>query len=240
MRRILWGIGVGPGDPDLVTVGAIRALKEANLALLPLSKEGAESVAGSIVKHHLSREWTPMVFPMKGRENERDPAIRRQIEDLRPLWEGAETIAIPVIGDATLYSTVAWLYRQWLTLDPTMELRLMPGISAHASAAAQVGRFLAMGEDRLAVLPGTASYEKLLQSLRASEAAALYKPSALGDDLPRLLAESGPWGSITRIDRAGLPEERIVTGSDAAVSCTTYLSILLLHRREGTLPKMLL
>ncbi len=236
MRQVLLGIGVGPGDPDLVTVGAIRALKEADLVLLPLAKEGAESVAGSIVKRHLSREWTPVVFPMKGREDERDPAIRRQIEELRPLWEEAETIAIPVIGDATLYSTVAWLYRQWRTVAPAMELRLIPGISAHSLAAARVARFLAMGEERLSILPGTASYDDLAQSLMASDAAALYKLSALGDTLPRLLAETGPWGSVTRIDRAGWSSENIVTGFDATSPCASYLSILLLHRREGTLP----
>ncbi|NCC97182.1 MAG: cobalt-precorrin-2 C(20)-methyltransferase [Synergistales bacterium] len=232
MKRTLIGIGVGPGDPDLVTVGAIKALKEADVALLPLAKEGGSSVAGSIVKSHLDRDWTSFVFPMKGREEERDGVILDQLERLRPLWEGATTIALPVIGDSTLYATVAWLFMQWRKLDPYMELRLIPGISAHSLAAARTGSFLAMGEERLSILPGTAPYSDLRDSLHASDCAAIYKPSALGEDLPRLMEETGPWPSAIRITKAGLPEERIEVGESALSPCEDYLSILIL-RRQG-------
>lgn len=233
MTRTLIGIGVGPGDPDLVTLGAIKALRESDIALIPLAKEGASSIAWSVVKSHIDREWTSFVFPMKGREEERDKVILEQLESLRPLWEDAKTIALPVIGDSTLYATVAWLFRQWKKLDPDMELKLIPGISAHSLASARAGAFLAMGEERLSILPGTAPYSKLKETLTASDCVALYKPSALKDDLPRLMEETGPWARVVRITKAGLPEEEITLGSEALSPSKDYLSILILRRQEG-------
>jgi precorrin-2/cobalt-factor-2 C20-methyltransferase len=231
MTRTLIGIGVGPGDPDLVTLGAIKAIEKADLALLPLSKEGGNSVAGGIVKEHVDRDWVSLVFPMKGREDERDETILTQLEEIRPLWEKAETVVLPVIGDSTLYATVAWLYEQWKKLDPDMELKLIPGISAHGLAASRTGRFLAMGEERLSILPGTASFSDLQESLRHTDCAAIYKPSALGEELQRLVESTGPWDEMVRIVKAGLPEEEISIGQDALSPCEDYLSILLLRRK---------
>lgn len=230
MRRTLIGIGVGPGDPDLVTLGAVKTLKNADLALLPLAREDGDSVAGGIVKKHVNRAWIPFVFPMKGREEDRDEIILDQLKKLRPSWDEAQTIALPVIGDSTLYATVAWLYNQWKKLDPELLLELLPGISAHGLAAARTGRFLAMGDERLSVLPGTAGYSKLEDSLKNSDCVALYKPSALGNRLSELVESTGPWDEMVRVVRAGLPEEKISIGEEAVSPCGDYLSILLLRR----------
>ena len=106
----------------------------------------------------------------------------------------------------------------------------MPGVSAHSLAAACARRFLALGEDVLCIVPGTAESGRIEAALRAADAAALYKPSALGDGLRPLVLRAGPWRETVRVDRAGLPDERVLSGDEALAAAGEYLSVLLLWR----------
>jgi precorrin-2/cobalt-factor-2 C20-methyltransferase len=89
---------------------------------------------------------------------------------------------------------------------------------------------MALGEERMAILPGSADFAKLADAMSSCDCVALYKPSALRDDLPRLIDETGPWGRAVRVHRAGLPEQRIVRGDEAKSPTDDYLSVLLLWR----------
>ena len=135
-----------------------------------------------------------------------------------------------VIGDSALYATGAYLYDVWKELVPDLELVLVPGVSAHSLASSCARRFLALGEDVLCVVPGTAEPGRIEATLRAADAAALYKPSALGDGLRPLVLRAGPWRETVRVDRAGLPDERILSGDEALAAAEEYLSVLLIPR----------
>ena len=223
--------GVGPGDPDMVTSGALRALDEADLVLVPHSRDGRPSVAGAALSGHLRESAVvPVVFPMVRDASVRDGALRARLEELRPRWEGANTVVLPVIGDSALYATGAYLYEVWRGLVPDLELVLVPGVSAHSLAASCARRFLALGEDVLCVVPGTAEPDRIEAALKAADAVALYKPSALGDGLAPLVLRSGPWRETIRVERAGLPDERILRGEAAWERTEEYLSVLLLWR----------
>ena len=229
MRLIV--AGVGPGDPGMVTAGALRALEDADLVLIPHSRDGRPSVAEGAVRAHLrDGVAVPMVFPMIRDAQGRDAALRERLEELRPRWEGARNVVLPVIGDSALYATGAYLYDVWKELVPDLELVLVPGVSAHSLAASCARRFLALGEDVLCVVPGTAEPGRIEAALRAADAAALYKPSALGDGLRPLVQRAGPWRETVRVDRAGLPDERILSGDEALAAAEEYLSVLLLWR----------
>ena len=229
MRLIV--AGVGPGDPGMVTAGALRALEDAELVLIPHSRDGRPSVAEGAVRAHLrDGVAVPVVFPMIHDAHGRDAALRGRLEELRPRWEGAGSVVLPVIGDSALYATGAYLYDVWKELVPDLELVLVPGVSAHSLASSCARRFLALGEDVLCIVPGTAEPGRIEAALRAADAAALYKPSALGDGLRPLGQRAGPWRETVRVDRAGLPDERILSGDEALAAAEEYLSVLLLWR----------
>ena len=224
-------VGVGPGDPELITLKALKAIEKANLVLVPTSGTGKDSVADTIIRSHLPNlKSVPIVFPMTRDEKTRDSKLHEQLEDLRPHWSDAENVVLPVIGDSALYATGAYLYAAWKHLSPHIELELIPGISAHSLTASRVGRFLALAEAVLSIVPGTASTASIEKDLCAASSVALYKPSALGGDLPRIIDAAGPWTMMIRVDRAGLPDERIFEGREALAPAEEYLSTLLLWR----------
>ena len=239
MRLVI--AGVGPGDPALVSPAALSAARDADLILAPCAGMGRPSVAGEALKGNLPDvALTPFVFPMTRDAGKRDAELRRQIEALRPKWENAKTVVLPVIGDSALYATGAYLCDVWRELVPDLEMELIPGISAHSLAASCARRFLAMGEEILCVIPGTAPRDRIEAALRAADVVALYKPSALGDRLREVVEGSGPWREVIRVDRAGLPDtpagagERVLTGSAALNRPDEYLSLLLLWRQSRT------
>lgn len=224
-------VGVGPGDPELVTVGALKVISGADAVLTPCSKEGRPSVAAEIVRVHLPGiEMVPFIFPMTHDAEERDSALLSQIRGLGGLAQGARSVVLPVIGDSALYATGSYLFEVWRRLDPDIELRLVPGVSAHSLASARAGRFLAMGSEVFAVIPGTAGTDAITKALATADAAAIYKPSAIKDGLKAIVESTGPWASVIRVDRAGLPEEKIIADEAALAGTDEYLSVTLLRR----------
>ncbi len=224
-------VGIGPGAPDLLTLRAVDTLKRADLVMVPRAKDGKAGVAELAVLENLGDIKTlPLLFPMISDAEKRDAKLLEQLEESRALWEGAEEIALPVIGDSALYATGSYLYDVWRKIAPELELALVPGISAHQLAASRAGRFIAMAEDVLSIIPCTGDAEKIKKALSAADSAALYKPSALGSSLRGAVEACGPWRRMIRVDRAGLADERIIEGEAAIDAAEEYLSVLLLWR----------
>jgi precorrin-2/cobalt-factor-2 C20-methyltransferase len=223
--------GVGPGDPDMITADALRAIREADLVLIPHSHAERASAAEQIVRAHIPElDAVPLLFPMTSDAEKRDASLYGQLEALRPRWQGAQTVVLPVIGDSTLYSTGFYLYNLWKDMVPDLKLELKPGISAHNFAAALTGSFLAMSDEIFAVVSATAPRERIISALKAADSAALYKPAALKGALRETVEAAGPWKRILRADRAGLPGQKIIEGSAALEPPDEYLSVLLLWK----------
>ena len=221
--------GVGPGDSGLVTLNAIREAEDSDMILVPRSKIHEQGLAEKIIAHHLpNRKLTPLLFPMTRDSARRDEIISSQLESIRAEIESSAKIFFPVIGDSVLYSTGAYLIeamRKILSVD----VRFIPGISAYSLASSCAKKFLAMSDEILTVIPGTASPEKISAALEHSDSAAIYKPSAIRDI--RKLIDPEKFREIIRVDFAGIPErEKIFYGESALEGVDEYLSVILLKR----------
>ncbi|MDR1482401.1 MAG: precorrin-2 C(20)-methyltransferase [Synergistaceae bacterium] len=225
--------GVGPGDPELVTIKALNAIHRADLIVIPHSGRGRSSVAESILGEHIHGKQTlRIVFPMTRDSKTRDEIIYDQLNESRGKWSGVKDAVMPILGDAALYSTAAYLFGVLRRFVPTVELEIIPGVSAHSLASASAGKFLAMDDEILAIVPGTAGRERVVGMLVNCDVAAIFKPSALKDDLRDIVSLSGPWERIIRVNRAGLPGERLSEGDSALEDADEYLSTLLLWRND--------
>ena len=213
--------GIGPGDPQLITLGAIEQARLSDIILVPRAHDSSQGYAEKIIAHFFpDKEYLHINFPMNYDERERAKIILSQLEGFN--LDG-KTVFFPVIGDVMLYSTAKYL------LDAlNIDAEFVPGISAHSLAAATAKRFLAMKDEIFTVIPGTAKPEKIRQALSACDCAAVYKPSVIKDW--HYLAEGF---DAIRIDYVGMGElERVTRGAEALTDITDYLSILMLWRRN--------
>lgn len=217
--------GVGPGNPELVTLEAIHEAEISDVIIVPRSKIDEAGIAERVILHHLpGRIITPVYFPMTRDSVKRDEIIRSQIDDIREKIEGRR-IFFPVIGDSVLYSTGAYLID---ILKPD-DVKFIPGISAHSLASSCAKRFLAMSDEIFTIIPGTASPEKIAMAIEHSDAAAIYKPTAIHDI--RSLIDISKFSRIIRVEHAGIPgRERILEGEEALNDIHEYMSVILLHR----------
>lgn len=158
-----WGIGVGPGDPELLTLKAKRILEEIDLLFIPRSRSEKRSLAFSIVSGVIEKDWQiiDLILPMT-----------RDKEELREHWQSAAAKVIEVLqkgqdaafitlGDPTLFSTFTYLFKELQTLVPEIEVEIIPGISSVTSISAWIQEALVEGEESLLIIPAEEKHQYL-------------------------------------------------------------------------------
>ncbi|MBR0253572.1 MAG: diguanylate cyclase [Synergistaceae bacterium] len=225
--------GLGPGDFNLITVSALKHAENSDLILIPKShKNNIQGVAENIIRNFVSdKKFMYVFFPMINDSKERNKIIHDQIENIKSVLESSNKIFFPVIGDSLLYSTAAYLIEELKQFFPDIELIFIPGISAHSLAAACAKKFLAMSDEILSIIPGTADPEKIKLTLQNSNCAAIYKPTAI-KNIKELITK---YEKIIRVDFAGIPDkEKIYEGEKALENINEYLSIILLWNSKNS------
>lgn len=234
MSSRLIGVGVGPGDPDLVTVAALRALEAADAVFVPVGDTGEPGRAEAIVSHHLpGRELLRLRFAMTS-----DPAARQASWDeagraIAARLEGGRTAAFATIGDPNVYSTFTYLAETVRGLAGDVEVRTIPGITAMQDLAARSGTVLAEGNESLALFPLTAGEDGLRRALSAFDTVVCYKG---GRRLPQVLAaarEAGQLDDAIYGAHLGLPGEEVRPAAEMDGRQGPYLSTVILPARRG-------
>jgi len=241
----LVGVGVGPGDPELLTVKAVRVLRGADVVLVPvLDTDDAEpGRAEASVRAHLGdddrvRRVRFALNDRAGLSDERTRSWDAAAHAVVAAWEsGAEDVAFATIGDPSVYSTFSYLAQTVADLRPDADITVVPGVTAMQDLAARSATPLCEGRETLALFPMTAGLDRFAQALDAFDTVVAYKG---GRHLPRMLDVVRSAG---RLDGAvygaalGLPGERVRPAAEMAGTVETgapYLSTLLVPpvRRE--------
>jgi precorrin-2/cobalt-factor-2 C20-methyltransferase len=241
MRRLV-GVGVGPGDPDLVAVKALRVLRDADVVLVPVADTGEIGRAEAIVRHHLSDDAPVRRLVFALGDGERSPRRadlwRRAAEAVRDAYdEGAGLVAFATIGDPNVYSTFSHLARAVRTLLPDVSVETVPGITAMQDLAARSGTVLVEGDEQLLLVPVSGVDDiALAETLDFEGTVVAYKcgsqlPAVLDalDDMDRL--EDAVYGAAL-----GLPGEEIRKAGDLDRDASApYLSTIIAPSvRAGT------
>lgn len=216
----LYLVGVGPGDPELMTYKAVRILSESRVWAVPTAKNNGLSSAQEIAEQMVpakERTILSLCFPMKkvylGQETDDQllTAWRRSADEVILHLDRGEDVAFPTLGDATLYSTAFYLLPMIQELRPQTPVTVVPGITAMAACAASQSSPLALGNDVLAVVPAAFEDERLRDILTTLDAVVLMKVHKRIDVLIDLLEELGMCDRAVLTERSGLPGERVFT-----------------------------
>lgn len=231
----LYGIGVGPGDPELITLKGLRLLQRASVVFLPATAPG-RSMAGTIARPHLAPERQRLVELVCPPLRDRAALLTRWRElahaVARTLGDGGDAAFITE-GDPSLYSTWQYLSAALHTAFPEIRTETVPGVASPLAAAAIAGLPLAMWDEPFAIAPASAPKEALHALAGACRTLALLKPSARPEALPDLAQIAGEGAQFSAVRRAGWPEQRIARGEAALrLAGEDYFTVALLRRSD--------
>ncbi len=231
---IFFGIGVGPGDPELLTVKASPAIQPAAGRIAPKTEKKDGSVALSIARPYLKPdvEIVYQVFPMV-RDFAEDPSAwqenKREILEL--LREG-KNVAFLTLGDPMFFSTYIYVYRLLQHEEVTIET--IPGVPAFAAIASASGHPIVEGDDILTVIPATARPEKIQQAMQASDNVVLMKVYKNFPAIVEQLKENDMLRRAVLVSRAGLDGECVIADLAAQQGRKlNYLSTILTRREPA-------
>ena len=211
MSGIFYGIGVGPGDPELLTVKAIKAIENVDVLIAPKTEKKDGSVALAVARPYLKKdvEIVYQVFPMvKGFAENSTDAWEANKQEILALLQAGKNVAFLTIGDPMFYSTYIYIYR--LLENEDVEIKTIPGIPAFVAIGSQLGYPIVEGDDVLTVIPATASPEKVENAMQAADNVVLMKVYKNFEDMADLLAENNMAEQAVLVSRAGLDDEKII------------------------------
>ena len=228
MSGVLSGIGVGPGDPDLITLKALKALRRAAVVAYPAPPEG-ESLARSIAAPHLPGGQEEIAIRMS-LEPARFPAAEVYDEAAATLGlrlEAGHDVAVLCEGDPFVYGSFLYLFER---LAGRHRVEVIPGVSSPMACAAALGLPLAARNDVLALIPAPLDAQRLTAQLANCEAAAIVKLGRHLEKVRRVLAGLGLLERAHYVERASMTAERVLPLA-AVESPAPYFSMAIVHRR---------
>ena len=205
-----YGIGVGPGDPDLLTVKAIKAIKEVDFVIAPKTEKKEGSVALSIAQPYLKSdvEIIYQVFPMvKDFAESPEVFIENKNEILSMLHQGKNG-AFLTIGDPMFYSTYIYIFD--LLSAENIKIETIPGVPAFLAIASKIGRPVAFGNDILTIIPATAEMNDIESALETSNTSVLMKVYKNFEEVVDTLENHKMNQEAVLVSRCGLPDEKII------------------------------
>ncbi|HZT07184.1 MAG TPA: precorrin-2 C(20)-methyltransferase [Chloroflexota bacterium] len=209
----LYGIGIGPGDPELITLKGLRVLQRVRTVFVPIAREGAKSFAAATIRPHLDLERQRVVELLFAMRGERPAQVQRWRENARliarELLVGRDA-AFVTEGDPTLYSTFMHVSSALAAELPGAPIRVVPGVSSVNAAAAAAGVPLADGEERIAILPALYDDGALQDTLRQFDTVVLLKVAGRFDRVLDALAALGDSHAAVLVSRCGCADERVV------------------------------
>ena len=238
---ILHGVGVGPGDPELLTLKAARLLASARVVVF-FAKRGQGGNARRIVAAHLGQqaELLRLDYPFTTEVPIADAAYLRDMgafydraaeQVAEKLRTGAD-VAVLCEGDPLFYGSFMYLHDR---LAGEFRCEITPGITSMSGGWSRVGAPMTRGDDTLAVLSATLDEDRLTQRLTGADAAVIMK---IGRNLAKVRAALTRAGLISRaiyVERGTMPEERIVKLADKRDDKAPYFSIVLVPTVRKTI-----
>lgn len=210
---ILYGIGVGPGDPELITVKGVRLLERVPVVAFPAGIHGKPGIAQEIVAEWLRPEQVQVAlnFPYVQDEQILTQAWQQAAETVWQYLQQGLDVAFVSEGDVSFYSTFTYLSQTLQHWHPEAMVWTIPGISSPMAAAAALGVPLTIRAQRLVVLPALYNINELETALNWADVVVLMKLSSVYEQVWTLLHQHNLLTHTWVVERATLPDQVIYT-----------------------------
>lgn len=239
-KGTLYGVGVGPGEPDLMTVKGAKILASCPHVFVPKARQEGESLALSIAREHVGPDAQihELLFPMTTDKAELETRWTESAAVIAEVLERGDDACFITLGDTLLYSTYIYMLRALRRIIPDINVVTVPGITAFSAAAALSEFPVGEAKETITIVPTADDLDEVSRAVKAGGTVVLMKIGKRLDRILEILESTGAIGRSVFVSRAGLPQQRIVTdlnllrGEDADRG---YLSVILIRGQEGAL-----
>jgi precorrin-2/cobalt-factor-2 C20-methyltransferase len=233
----LYGIGVGPGDPELITVKGARLLRQCQHVFVPKARTAAESVALSIAGRYLesSSQVHELIFPMTADQADLSRHWTASAGEIAAVLKSGEDACFLTLGDPLLYSTYIYLLRELKALWPEARVVTVPGVAAFSAAAALADFPVGEKKEPVTIIPTADDLEDVQRALSGKGTVILMKVGRRLNEVLNLLEEAKVMDRSVFVSHAGMENERVesqLRRLRAGNPEAGYLSIILVHARE--------
>ncbi|WP_055693610.1 precorrin-2 C(20)-methyltransferase [Streptomyces prasinopilosus] len=242
MSGKLYGVGLGPGDPSLMTVRAVEVIAGADVIAYHSARHG-RSIARSIAAQHIRADHVeePLVYPVTTETTDHPGGYQGAMDDfyaeasarLAAHLDAGRTVAVLAEGDPLFYGSYMHMHKR---LADRYDTEVIPGVTSVSAAAARLGTPLAEGEEVLTILPGTLPEEELTARLAATDAAVVMKLGRTFPKVRRAMERAGRLEEARYVERATMAGERLAGLAGVEADSVPYFSVAVLPSRADAGP----
>jgi precorrin-2/cobalt-factor-2 C20-methyltransferase len=207
----LFGVGVGPGDPELITVKAVRVIKEADIIFTAASTKNTYSLAVEIASPYISpsAQIEKLSFPMTKVVKEVEEAWIHNAKQIAKELKQGKNVVFLTLGDPTTYSTFGYILKKMACIMPEADIETIPGITSFHAASARLNRILVEGEESLLVTSGAYG-----GNINGIDNVAIVKAYKNIQDINKALKETGLDNKSVAVSKCGRKNEQIIEDLD--------------------------
>lgn len=230
----LFGIGVGPGDPELVTIKAAKILNRVDVVYAAASTRNHHSLARDIARPHVPAT-TPiklLKFPMTRDKKETHSAWEMHARTIIEELETGKNVAFLTLGDAMTYSTLGYIVRYISAAAPHLKIETIPGISSYQAAAARLNTPLVEGEESLMVVSGAKGGNRLRAMGNKPENVVFLKAYRNVRDITDAITENGSYQHCVGIKNCGHENEEIIPNIEELKKQTPNYWTLIIAKKK--------
>ncbi|WP_417453062.1 precorrin-2 C(20)-methyltransferase [Kiloniella sp.] len=229
MTGKLYGVGIGPGDPELLTLKALHLIQKTKVLAYPAPDVG-DSLARTIVGEHLPGGQTeyPIRIPMVTERFPAQDVYDKAAKDIAEFLDAGQDVVVLCEGDPFFYGSFMYLFGRMME---NYDVEVVPGVSSLMACSAMVGAPLAARNDVMTIIPGPVDEEIMKQRLRNVQAAAIIKVGRHFEKIRNILEELDLLDCARYVERATMENQKIMPLSEVGEAKAPYFSMILVHKR---------
>ncbi|MDY0190312.1 MAG: precorrin-2 C(20)-methyltransferase [Desulfuromonas sp.] len=208
-----YGVGVGPGDPELLTLKAVRVLQSSDCIYVPTSRLSTQSYVADVVNHYAAPqcEIIAVNFSLAKSSSQRQQHWHNRSQEIALRLQTGQKVAFATLGDALFYSTYIYLLRSLRLTVPNAAIETIPGITAFSNAAALTNTTLGEGLQPLTVVPAANDLDYIRDLIVSGGGVVLMKIGHLLEQIIAIIDQAEALPRSVFVARAGLQGQRIET-----------------------------